>query len=75
MKDENVAGDEYRIGIKAIHDLYPTKIREKLLNDTKAKEWDQLHKKSLADAARDIEAFNIANNINSSKMDKKCRVY
>lgn len=73
MKDENVAGDDYRIGIKGLYDLYPSKIKEKFINDMKAKEWDEPHKKAIADAARDIEVFNAANN--SSKIDKKCRVF
>lgn len=75
MKDENVAGDDYRIGIKGLYDLYPSKIREKFLNDLKIKEWNEPHQKAMADVARDIEVFNEANNVNSSKIDKKCRVF
>ncbi len=73
MKDENVDGDDYRIGIKGLYDLYPSKIKEKFLNDLKLKQWDEPHKKALADVARDIEVFNAANN--SSKINKKCRVF
>lgn len=75
MKDENIAAEEYRIGIKGLYDLYPSKIKEKCLNDMKIREWDEPHKKAIADAARDIELFNAANNINSSKIDKKCHVF
>lgn len=75
MKEENVASDEYRIGIKSLYDLYPSKIKEKFLKDMKIKEWDEPHKKAIAEVARDIELFNAANNINSSKIDKKCHVH
>lgn len=75
MIDENVNGDDYRIGIKGLYDLFPSKIKEKFLNDMKSKEWDEPHQKAIADLARDIEIFSAANNINSSKIDKKCRVF
>lgn len=75
MQDENVAGGDYRVGIKGLYDLFPSKIKEKFLNDLKTKEWDEPHKKAMADAAREIEVFNAANNVNSSKIDKKCRVF
>ncbi|XP_037050800.1 tripeptidyl-peptidase 2 isoform X2 [Bradysia coprophila] len=66
MKAENVAGDDYRIGIKSVYDLYPSKIKEKVLNDMKLNEWDEPHKKAIVDVARNIEEFNASNSINSS---------
>lgn len=75
MKGENVSGDEYRIGIKSLYDLYPSKTKERVLNDMKLNEWDEPHKKAIAEVARNIEEFNASNSSNSSNIDKKCRVY
>lgn len=75
MKKENIAGDEYRIGIKGLYDLYPSKIKEKFLSEMKIREFDEPQKKAIADVARDIELFDAANNVNSSKINKKCRFF
>lgn len=54
MKKENVNGDEYRIGTKCLYELYPTKIREKIVENYKLKNWDAPHKTAVADVSRQI---------------------
>ncbi|XP_058459815.1 tripeptidyl-peptidase 2 [Malaya genurostris] len=53
MKSKNI-DNEYRIGLKSMHDLYPSRIREKILADAKLKTWDELHKKTVAEVSRDL---------------------
>lgn len=61
MKTKNVNGGQYRIGLKSMHDLYPSRIREKILADAKLKTWDEPHKKVLAAVSRDIADFETKN--------------
>lgn len=60
IKKENI-GAEYRIGLKSLHDLYPSKIHEKITADAKLKTWDAKHKTAVADASRRSSEFDIAN--------------
>ncbi|XP_055627054.1 tripeptidyl-peptidase 2 isoform X2 [Toxorhynchites rutilus septentrionalis] len=61
MKAKNANGSEYRIGLKSMHDLYPSRIREKIVADAKLKTWDESHKKALAAVSRDIADFDTKN--------------
>ncbi|XP_053673936.1 tripeptidyl-peptidase 2 [Anopheles nili] len=61
MKSKNAAASEYRVGLKSVHDLSPSRIRERILNDLKVKEWDNLHKKALSEAARELSDFDAKN--------------
>lgn len=56
MKSNNVSA-EYRLGLKNLMDLYPSRVRDKILADAKLKRWDESNKKALADIARDITDF------------------
>ena len=60
MKAQNTSG-EYRVGLKSLHDLYPTRVREKILSDKKTKSWDEFNKKALANAAREMTEFESKN--------------
>ncbi|XP_055535925.1 tripeptidyl-peptidase 2 [Wyeomyia smithii] len=60
METENVGG-EYRVGIKSMHDLYPSRIREKIVADSKLKSWDEPHKRVVAEASRDLAEFDAKN--------------
>ncbi|XP_055608253.1 tripeptidyl-peptidase 2 isoform X1 [Uranotaenia lowii] len=60
MKAKAING-EFRIGLKSMHDLYPSRIREKIVADSKLKHWDDPHKKALAEASRDIVDFETKN--------------
>ncbi|GAB0096149.1 Tripeptidyl-peptidase 2 [Sergentomyia squamirostris] len=71
MKKVNVCGEEYRVGLKSLYDLYPTKIREKIIAENKIKHWDDAHKKCVADVSRKLEEFYQAHptSKNSTKSD------
>lgn len=56
MKSKNISSD-YRIGLKNLMDLYPSRVRDKILADAKLKNWDEFNKKALADVARDVTEF------------------
>lgn len=58
MKTSNKNGSDYHIGQKSIHDLYPSKIKEKVQSESKIKEWDEQHKQAVAAVSREIEAWD-----------------
>uniref|UniRef100_A0A182YBT7 Tripeptidyl-peptidase 2 n=1 Tax=Anopheles stephensi TaxID=30069 RepID=A0A182YBT7_ANOST len=57
MKAKNTAGSEYRVGLKSVHDLSPSRIRERILSDLKVKTWDDRHKVAVSEAARELSDF------------------
>lgn len=57
MITNNVTPGEYRIGTKNIYNLYPTKIREKILSRMHEKKFTEPHKLAVANAWRDLNAF------------------
>ncbi|KAG5677346.1 hypothetical protein PVAND_007111 [Polypedilum vanderplanki] len=69
MKNNN-ASSEYRLGLKSLSDLYPSRIYDKIIADAKQKQWDEHHKKIVADVAREI-AENDAKNSNSNNLSFK----
>lgn len=69
MRTKNIAANEFRIGLKSLYDVYPSKVREKITNDLKAKIWDEPQKKALATVSRDIDNFE--NNNSSSKFSHR----
>lgn len=54
-------GSEYRIGLKSFHDLYPSKVNEKIMADAKFKTWDAKHKTAIAVASKRSTDFDTAN--------------
>lgn len=54
-------GSEYRIGLKSFHDLYPSKVNEKITADAKFKTWDAKHKTAIAEASKRSTEFDAAN--------------
>lgn len=60
MRSNNISAD-YRLGLKSLMDLYPARVRDKILADAKLKKWDESHKKVLADVARDLNDFEAKN--------------
>jgi tripeptidyl-peptidase II len=60
MKSNNI-GSDYRLGLKNLMDLYPSRVRDKILADTKLKQWDEPNKKALSDIAREIVEFEAKN--------------
>uniref|UniRef100_A0A182NNK7 Tripeptidyl-peptidase 2 n=1 Tax=Anopheles dirus TaxID=7168 RepID=A0A182NNK7_9DIPT len=61
MKSKTVAGAEYRVGLKSVHDLSPSRIRERIVNDLKVKTWDDRHKLAVSEAARELSEFESKN--------------
>lgn len=53
--------NEYRIGLKGLADLYPSRIRDIIMADAKQKQWDEKNKKALADVYNDIAEFDAKN--------------
>lgn len=49
------------MGLKSLHDLYPLKINEKIIADSKIKTWDEKHKLAVAEQSRRIAEFDTAN--------------
>lgn len=60
MKSNNSSSD-YRIGLKSLSDLYPSRIRDIIAADAKQKQWDEKNKKALADVYNDIAEFDAKN--------------
>lgn len=60
MKDLNVTG-EYRVGLKSLADLCPSRIREKINADAKLKSWDSAHKRAVTDVSKQLEEFESKN--------------
>lgn len=60
MRSSNVSSD-YRLGMKNLMDLYPSRVRDKILADAKLKKWDEPHKKVLADTVRELNEFEAKN--------------
>ena len=52
---------DFRVGLKSMHDLYPSRIREKIIADIKLKQWDETHKTVTADLLREICQFESKN--------------
>ena len=57
MKSSN-ATTEYRLGLKSLSDLYPSRIREKITADAKQKQWDEKNKTLTAIISRDSAEFD-----------------
>lgn len=70
MKANNLT-NEYRLGLKNLLDLYPSRVRDKIVADEKLKKWDEHNKKALADITRDISDFEAKN---SSKFSYRLAV-
>lgn len=60
MKTNNVSS-EYRLGMKNLMELYPSRVRDKILSDAKLKNWDEFNKKAMADIAREATDFETKN--------------
>lgn len=60
MRSNNISS-EYRLGSKNLMDLYPSRVRDKILADAKTKHWDEYNKKALADVARELSDFETKN--------------
>lgn len=60
MKSSNI-GSDYKLGLKNLMDLYPSRVRDKILADAKLKQWDEANKKALSDVAREIAEFETKN--------------
>lgn len=69
MKTKCPSG-EYRIGLKSMHDLYPSRIRDKIVADAKLKTWDEAHKKAMAEVSREVADFE-AKNVNAQNLPLK----
>lgn len=64
MTTNNLSSD-YRLGSKNLMDLYPSRVRDKILADAKLKKWDEHNKKALADISREISEFEAKNSSES----------
>lgn len=60
MKSNNSSND-FRLGLKSLADLYPSRIRDIIAADAKQKQWDEKNKKALADVYSDIAEFESKN--------------
>lgn len=60
MKSNNASSD-YRVGLKSLLDLYPSRVREKIVADAKHKQWDQVHKSATSEIVRQSAEFDAKN--------------
>jgi hypothetical protein len=67
MKTNNLSS-EYRLGLKNFSDLYSSRVRDKILGDSKLKNWDEYNKKALADVARELMEFDAKNSSRQSHL-------
>jgi tripeptidyl-peptidase II len=72
MKSNNIS-KEYRIGLKNLLDLYPSRVRDKILADSKLKDWDDKHKKAIASITRSQSEFDSKNPSNT--LDKITKTF
>lgn len=63
---ENNKSTEYRVGLKSLADLYPSRIREKIAADNKQKTWDAAHKKITSAVTKQIEELDLKNSNNQN---------
>ncbi|CAD7013537.1 unnamed protein product [Ceratitis capitata] len=61
MTASNTANGEYRIGLKTLHDLCPSKVRENIINYNKTKYWDGPNKTAIAGVTR--KSLNLSRRI------------
>lgn len=61
MKTNNKNPGSYRVGLKCIQELFPSRIRERESMDIKLKEWDEPHKKLLSETSKEISDFELKN--------------
>lgn len=66
---KEIVGTEYRIGLKSLHDLYPSKVNEKMTADAKIKNWDEKHKTAIAEASRRQSEFDVANSSSNFEIE------
>lgn len=62
LTDEQLASNvdpagEFRLGMKSLLDLYPQKVRERMMADMKQRLWDEPNKAALAQLNRDLAHF------------------
>jgi tripeptidyl-peptidase-2 len=50
--------NNYRIGVKHAYDLYPERLQERMASEYKEKKWDEYHRKSVAEANRQLIEFD-----------------
>ncbi|CAM6031897.1 unnamed protein product, partial [Sphagnum compactum] len=60
MKERNLTGD-YRIGLKCLMDVFPSKMKEKIYSDLKVKNWDPAHKKAVTLVSKQLDDFELKN--------------
>ncbi|XP_071511287.1 tripeptidyl-peptidase 2-like [Diadema antillarum] len=66
---QNPSG-KYHIGVKNAYELYPKGLKERVQRDRKEKLWDTYHKPAIAEATRQLEAFDSAHPNVSKQEDK-----
>lgn len=62
MKNENLAVDEYRVGLKNLYELYPDNVKDRIISEKKRRSWDESHKQAVANVERQIEKLSAAKN-------------
>lgn len=75
MKLTNADKTEFRVGLKSLFDLYPARVREKLINECRNKVWDEPHRQVVANVMREIESFDLKNvsNLTTLPLEEKLK--
>lgn len=58
LMKEKCSSQEYRLGLKNLFDLYPSKVREKISAEERLKWWDEPYKKAAAEIQRKISSVD-----------------
>lgn len=71
MKNENLAIDEYRVGLKNLYELFPENVKDRIVCEKKRRSWDEPHKQALANVERQIEKLTAAKNSQTAPQSLK----
>ena len=50
--------NSYHVGIKHAYDLFPKALRERITKERKQKTWEPMHRDSIAEIVKQLEAFD-----------------
>lgn len=67
---ENCGGSEYRVGMKSLYDLYPAKVKDRILAEDKRKNWDVPNKEAITKISREIEILSSVSPASGTLEDK-----
>lgn len=71
MRENTSPGQEFRVGLKSLHDLYPAKVREKINGEERLKWWDESYKRAAAEVLRKTSSVEKKNPTSGQSLEEK----